>query len=314
MQREQQAMGGAVTVQLWADDRSQGAAAMAAVVAEMQRIERTLHPRRADSELAIANAAAAERSVVVGEEVFGLLSRAQALARLTHGAFDACCGGLLALYDAAGSAPDELALARAVQAGGWRQVKLDPAASSVRYLRPGLRLELGGLLRGYAVDRSVALLQRQGIRHAIVSAGSDSRLLGDRRGQPWTVALREPGQPGQADAALALLPLQDSALSTAARSPAGRRPGVLDPRSGRPPAAGLRSASVVAPNGLSASALAKALLVLGAERALALVQGLTDIDAVLVDDEGRLLCSRGLQALQPPPLLRPAVSQWKEQA
>ncbi len=307
MQREQQLMGCALTVQLWADDRSQGAAAMAAVSAEVQRIDRLLGGRRADAELATAGAAAVVQPVRLGDELFRLLLRAQALARLTQGAFDVSCGALVDLYRAQGEhVPDDLRLARALQDCGWRHLLLDQGGGWLRLLRPGMRIDLVGLRRGYAVDRSIVLLQRLGIRHALVSAGRDSRVLGDRRGSPWTLTLPDIGPGADPLAApLALLPLHDAALACATPDGSGGGPGVLDPRSGARPA-GLRSAHVVAPDSLSATALAKALLVLGAERGLALAEQVATVEVVLVDDDGRLLCSSGLQAVQAPALLRPA--------
>jgi thiamine biosynthesis lipoprotein len=307
MQRAQVVMGRSVTVQVWADDRSRGAAAMAAVMAEMQRIARVCDPQRPASELAMLNVAAAAQPVPVSDEVFQLLARAQAFARLSDGAFDPTCGAVtLAFERQRGEPADELSLARAVQAVGWRHLLLDPATRSVRLARAGVRLDLAGFAKGYALDRCVALLQRQSVRHALVSVGGDTRLLGDRRGSPWTIALRDPDD---ADLVRALLPLQDLAVSTAVGRRGEYRPRapVIDPRSGRPPA-GLRSATVIAPEGITAHALAKAALVLGVERALELVHAQAAVDAVLVDADGRLHVSAGLQDLrQAPPPGRAAV-------
>lgn len=297
MQRAQVVMGRSVTVQVWADDRSRGAAAMAAVMAEMQRIARVCDPQRPASELAMLNAAATQQPVPVSDELFQLLARAHAFARFSDGAFDPTCGALtLAFEGSAGEPADEPGLARAVQAVGWRHLLLDPANRSVRLARAGVRLDLTGFAKAYAIDRCVALLRRQGIQHALVSAGGDTRLIGDRRGSPWTIALRDPDD---ADRVLAQLPLHDLAVSTAVGSRRGHRPRapVIDPRSGLPPT-GLRSATVIAPEGITANALAKAALVLGVECALQLVDAEGAVDAVLVDAEGRLHVSAGLQNLR----------------
>lgn len=307
MQRAQLVTGRSVTVQVWADDRSRGAAAMAAVMAEMQRIARVCDPQRPASELAMLNAAATARPVPVSDELFQLLVRAHAFARGSDGAFDPTCGALtLAAEPPGGDPADEPGLARALQAVGWRHLLLDPATRSVRLARAGVRLDLTGFATAYAIDRCVALLRRQGIQHALVGAGGDTRLLGDRRGGPWTITLRDPDD---ADRVLALLPLQDLAVSTAVghRREHRLRAPVLDPRSGRPPA-GLRSATVVASEGITAHALAKAALVLGVEGALKLAAAQAAVDAVLVDAEGRLHVSAGLQNLrQAPPAGRAAV-------
>lgn len=308
MQREQALLGTAVTVQLWADDRARGAAAMAAVMAEMQRIERSYSAQRADSELAMVNKLAATQAVRISDELFQLVARALDLSRQTGGAFDISFASAGVLYDyGAGVAPDDISLARAVQAIGWRGLDLDPLVPSLRFARAGMRIDLGGFAKGHAVERSARLLQRHGIQHAIVSAGGDSRLLGDRRGRPWTVAVRDPRN---ADATLALLPLQDVAVSTSNDSErcfvrdGVRHHPLLDPRSGRSPTQ-LRSVTIVAPDGLLADALSKAVFVLGPERGMELIEGIEGVDGVLIDADGRLHGSSGFEALQPPAQLQP---------
>ncbi|MFT3817902.1 MAG: FAD:protein FMN transferase [Rubrivivax sp.] len=289
MQREQLALGHALTVQLWAEDRARGAAAMAAVLAEMQRLERAFSARRAGSELALINAAGAQGPLRLSAELCALLGRALSFSRATQGAFDVTVAALAVLRgERAAAVADDLSLARAQQAVGWRLLQFDPLQSSLRFGRPGMRIDLGAFLQGHAVDRGIALLQRLGIGHAIVSVGPHSRVLGDRRGKPWTLAIRDPQH---ADAALALLPLQDLAASTAAP---GR---VLDPRSGRP-AAGAHSVSVIAPEASTAAALAQAVCVLGPEQGLALIESLADVELVLADAEGRLHLSSGFESLQ----------------
>ena len=302
MQREQAVMGTAVTVQVWADDRTRGAAAMAAVMAEMQRIDRCYSPHRADSELSIVNAAAAQAPVRISDELFQLVARAQEFSRLTGGAFDITYASAGVLYDyREGVLPDDISLARAVQAIGWRHLQLDPVTPALRFTRPGVRIDLGGFAKGHAVDRCCALLQRHGIRHAIVSAGGDSRVLGDRRGRPWTIAIRDPRS---ADGVVALLPLQDVAVSTSGDyercfvRDGVRHHHLLDPRTGRSPSH-VRSVTIVAPDGLSAEALGKAVFVLGVERGLQLVEQRKDCDAVVIDAEGRLHCTQGFESLQP---------------
>lgn len=306
MQREQAVMGTLVTVQVWADDRTRGAAAMAAVMAEMQRIDRRYSPHRADSELSIVNATAALAPVRISDELFQLVARAQDFSRLSGGAFDITCASAGALYDyRQGVLPDDISLARAVQAIGWRHLQLDPMTPALHFTRPGVRIDLGGFAKGHAVDRCIALLQRHGIRHAIVSAGGDSRVLGDRRGRPWTIAIRDPRN---ADAVVALLPLQDVAVSTSGdcerffERDGVRHHHLLDPRTGRSPSH-VRSVTVVAPDGLTAEALGKSVFVLGVERGLRLVEQQIDCDAVVIDADARLHCTKGFDSLQEAPLV-----------
>ena len=289
MQREQAVMGTAVTVQVWADDRTRGAAAMAAVMAEMQRIDRCYSPHRADSELSIVNAAAAQAPVRISDELFQLVARAQEFSRLTGGAFDITYASAGVLYDyREGVLPDDISLARAVQAIGWRHLQLDPVTPALRFTRPGVRIDLGGFAKGHAVDRCCALLQRHGIRHAIVSAGGDSRVLGDRRGRPWTIAIRHPRQAGQV---VATLPVHRGGLATSgdyerAFDLDGRRwCHVLDPSSGMP-VTHWQSVSVLAANATAAGSAATLTMLMQA-------QGLhflhsSGLDFLAIDHQGEL--------------------------
>lgn len=297
MQRRRAVMGTEVSVQLWAEDRARGAAAMAAVMAEMQRIERAFNPRRADSELARVNAAAGSGAVPLSDELYRLLVQAVRFSRLSGGAFDINHGSADNFSDDR-VAGDDAALAAGQREVGWPHLRLDPPTRSLRFGRPGMRLDLGGFARGHAVDASCTILRRQGVQHAIVSAGGDSRVLGDRLGQPWTVAVRDPRDARQL---VAVLPLVDIAVST--RGDDGGNPvrdGVRHPlpapRGGRPPSP-VRSVTVLADNGLTAAALGQAVWVLGIEAGFQLVRQLPGADAVVVDDRGALHCTDGLAKL-----------------
>lgn len=293
----QTAMGTAVSVELWADDRRQARQAMAAVMDEMHRIDRCMSPHKPDSELSRINRDAGRRAVPLSGEMAALLARAIEFSRWSDGAFDISYASAGRLYDYRGGvAPDERALAGARQAIGWQHLLLDRRAGTLRFGLPGMRIDLGGFAKGHAVDRCVALLRQRGIRHALVSAGGDSHVLGDRRGRPWMVAVRDPRRAG---ASAAVLPLQDTAISTSGdyerffERDGVRHHHLLDPRTGRSPA-GVRSVTIIAPDGLTAEALSKTVFVLGPARGLALVNGLPGVDAVIVDAQGGLHHSAGL--------------------
>ena len=208
-------------------------------MAEMHRIDATMSPHKADSELSLLNAGAADGPVAVSEGMFGLLSRALAFSKLSGGAFDITFASAGHLYDyRAGVAPDAAALADALPLIDWRHVLLDPAARSVRFARQGVRIDLGGFAKGHAVDNAIAILRRLGIANAMVAAGGDSHVMGSRGDRPWTVAIRDPRREG---AVVAVLPLEDVSISTSGDYERFfERDGVrchhlLDPRTGRSP-------------------------------------------------------------------------------
>ena len=297
LQREEAIMGTAIKVELWAEDRRSGEAAVAAVMDEMHRVDRAMSPHKPTSELCRINREAARQPVPLSEEMYRLVERALEFSQLSDGAFDISYAAVGQLYDYRRRVrPTPAALDKARGLVGWQQLQLDPCARTLRFERDGMRIDLGGFAKGHAVDRAVAALSRRGIRHAMVSAGGDSRVLGDRRGRPWNVAIRDPRRPGET---VAVLPLEDVSISTSGDyerffdDGAERVHHLIDPATGQSPR-GLRSVTILAADGLTSEALSKAVFVLGAERGLALVEQMSGIDAVVVDAAGVLHASTGL--------------------
>ena len=296
--REEAIMGTAIRAELWSDDADAARAAIDAVMAEMHRIDRAMSPHKADSELSRINRDAGRGAVPLSEEMTTLLARAAAFSALTQGAFDITYAAAGQLYDyRARVRPDTDALAQAQAAVGWRHLELDARAATVRFHKPGMRIDLGGFAKGHAVDNAAALLERRGILHAMVSAGGDSRVVGDRRGRPWMIGVRHPRK-GEKEV-VAMLPLEDASISTSGDyercfDEGGTRfHHLIDPATGRSPQ-GVHSVTVIADDGLTSEALSKAVFVLGAERGLALVETQRGVDAVVVDAAGALHFSSGL--------------------
>jgi thiamine biosynthesis lipoprotein len=302
MRREEAIMGTAISVELWADDAQAGEAATTAVMDEMHRIDRAMSPYKPGSELSRINREAAQHPVPLSPEMYALVERAIGFSRLSDGAFDITYAAVGQLYDyRAGVRPNETALRAARDRVGWQQLLLDPRARTLRYARPGVRIDLGGFAKGHAVDNAAALLRQRGIAHAMVSAGGDSRVIGDRRGRPWSVAIRDPRRTGEV---VAVLPLEDVSISTSGDyeryfDEAGERHHhLIDPATGRSPR-GVHSVTILASDGLTSEALSKIVFVQGAARGLALVETLPGIDAVVVDAAGALHVSSGLLQAQP---------------
>jgi FAD:protein FMN transferase len=238
--RDAVAMGTAIRVELWCEDAGTANAAVDEVMAEMHRIDRTMSPHKADSELSRINRDAAREPVPLSNEMFLLLVQAQRFSQLSQGAFDITYASVGCLYDYREAiVPDAAALARGRDAIGWRKLELDARTRSVKFAKEGMRIDLGGFAKGHAVDNAAAILMRHGIRHAHVAAGGDSRVIGDKRGRPWTIGVRDPRK---ADGLVALLPLEDTAISTSGdyerffEKQGVRHHHIVDPATGTSPA------------------------------------------------------------------------------
>jgi thiamine biosynthesis lipoprotein len=291
-------MGTRIQVELWAEQPAAGESAIDAVMAEMQRIDSAMSTYKPDSELSRLNARAAQAPVQIGAELFGLLQTAMEFSRITEGAFDVTYASVGFMYDfRAHKRPTEQQIKAALPEVNYRLVKLDAKTRTVRYGRAGMRIDLGGIAKGYAVDRGIAILQARGFQHALVTAGGDSRVIGDRLGRPWIIGIRHPDRK---DEIIARLPLVDTAISTSGDyeryfDEGGQRyHHIIDPRTGHS-ASAVRSATVLADTATRTDGLSKTAFVLGAERALEIYSRLADVDAVIVTPDGKVHYSAGLE-------------------
>ena len=297
MKREEAIMGTSIVVELWADERAAGEAAISAVMDEMHRIDRAMSPFKEDSELSRINREAHQAPVPVSAEMARLIVRAAEFSELSGGAFDITYAAVGHLYDYRNRVrPSDEELEKARAAIGWRGLVLDSQARTVRFARPGMRIDLGGFAKGHAVDNAAAILRRRGIAHAMVSAGGDSRVIGDRRGRPWTIGVRDPRRPSQV---AAVLPLEDVSISTSGDyeryfdADGTRFHHLIDPATGKSPRE-IQSVTILADDGLTSEALSKIVFVSGVERGMALVESQSGVDAVVVDAAGALHFSSGL--------------------
>jgi thiamine biosynthesis lipoprotein len=160
-------------------------------------------------------------------------------------------------------------------------------------------VDLGGIAKGHAVDRCIAILVQAGITDASVAAGGDSRIVGDRNGHPWTVGIRHPRRENEMSA---VLPLVDTAISTSGdyerffERDGIRYHHILDPQTGRS-AAGAWSVTILGPDATTTDALSTSVFVLGVERGLSLIDRLPGVDAIVIDPQGQLRYSEGLGIL-----------------
>jgi thiamine biosynthesis lipoprotein len=290
-------MGTRIVVELWAADKAQGDAAIEAVLAEMRRVDQAMSTYKPTSELSIVNAQAAQKPIKISAELFDLLSTALEYSRITDGAFDITYASVGYMYDFRKHVhPDEKQIAAALPGINYRHVELDERNSTVHFARPGVRIDLGGIGKGHAVDRGIAILQARGIERALVTAGGDSRIIGDRFGQPWVVGIRHPDRK---DEVIARIPLEDAALSTSGDyeryfdENGVRYHHIIDPKTGHS-ASKVRSATIIGPTATRTDGLSKTAFVLGPEKAIEIYNRLDDIDAVLVTPDGRVLYTKGL--------------------
>jgi thiamine biosynthesis lipoprotein len=239
--------------------------------AEVSRLDRMLSNYRPDSEWSKVNREAAKGPVPVSEELFRLLEYCRDVNRLSEGTFDISVGPLMKVwgfYRGTGRLPAEREVAEAVRKVGFDAVELDAARRTVRFRKPGMELDPGGIGKGYAVDRMIEKLKDAGIGSAMISAGASSIYgLGappDDTG--WTVKIRDPRA---YRSTIEEIKLRDESLSTSGdyekffEAEGKIYSHIMDPRSGQPASAGVLSVSVLAPRTLESEAWTKPFFILG---------------------------------------------------
>jgi FAD:protein FMN transferase len=260
--------------------------AVEGALAEVDRIDRLMSHYRRDSPLSDLNRNAADGPVAVEPELFDFIARAVQYSRDSEGAFDITVGPLMkawGFFGGEGRVPSDAELRVARRLVGYRHVVLNASERTIRFDAEGIELDLGGIAKGYAVDRALGVLARHRVRAALISAGGSTIYgLGAPPGhEAWEIRIQDPMAPHRIAFTVAL---KDRALSIAGSSEkffesGGKRYShIMDPRSGRP-VEGLLSVVVLASSGTAGDALDDALFVQGVEKSRAYLTRLADTEA-----------------------------------
>lgn len=286
VKRARYLMGTLCTAVVVHEDTARARAALTAALDEIDRLEKLMSSWREDSELARFNRSAAANPVACSADLAAVLDSALVLARLTDGAFDPTIAPLVDAWDLRGEGrvPGAAALAAARERVGWPGLMLDRGARAARFARPGMSVDLGGIGKGFALDRAAEVLVQHGVRRALINLGGEVLARGDA--QTIRVA-----HPTARFTPVVEFVVGDAAISTSAQSERGFTAGgtrhghVLDPRTGRP-APTAASVTVVCRSATRADALATALLVMGRERAAGFLLAHHDVGALWLEPAG----------------------------
>ncbi len=258
----------------------------------VEQLEAQLSYFRPDSEISEINRSASEESVSVEERLFSLLTSADELSRKTDGAFDLTATPLWKAWGFArdeGRLPSKEEVDQALQTVGGSLVEFCAEGRTLRFLKPGVELNLGSIGKGYALDRAAELLDEARIDDYLIQGGQSSvtsrgsRLSGSEP-NGWLVGLGHPLRPGNR---LGYVRVRDRALGTSGsasqffRHKGRRYSHIVDPRSGQP-AEGILSATVLAPDAATADALATSFFVLGPDKTAEYCQSRPELAVILI--------------------------------
>ena len=298
LHREETIMGTSIYVELWHDDRIQGEAAIDAVMDNMRRIDALMSHYKPDSQLSQINIRGAVEPVAVDPELFNLIKTSIHFSEITEGAFDITYASVGYLYDYPRHVhPTDEQIAAALPGVNYRNLILDAEHYTIKFARDGMRIDLGGIAKGYACDQGVEILKHFGVTNAMVMAGGDTRLLGDRRGRPWMVGIRHPDNKNRI---VLSMPLADVGISTSGDyerffdEGGVRYHHIIDPKTGKSPH-GVRSVTIIGPTATDTEGWSKGVFIKGPVEGFRLIEQYPQMDAVVVDKDGKVWYTKGLR-------------------
>ncbi|MGE5181692.1 MAG: FAD:protein FMN transferase [Acidobacteriota bacterium] len=298
------AMGTWVTVWFWTDRQVEAAKTAGDVFAEMKRLDKVMTNFTNDSEIGQINVAAGVHPVVVSDETLAVIERALDVSRRSGGVFDVTVGAFKGMWkfdeDMDGTLPDPADVQKRKQLVNWHDVIVDKKKKTVFLRRKGMAITLGGIAKGYAVDKCVDIIRKAGFTDFMVQAGGDMYISGKKGDMPWIVGIRDPR--GPRDSLFATAPIENHSFSTSGDYERGfvkngvRYHHILDPRTGQPAHAS-RSVTIRAKDAFTADAWSKVMFIDGWKLGTAVIQRekLGDFDAVWVDDKNEIHMTPGIE-------------------
>lgn len=284
-------MGTLAQVTATAENKAIARKAIQAAWEALEKVYQTMNDRDPESELSRLNNSASGQEVVVSSDLFAVLCASQQYSRLTDGAFDITVGPEAALWrrmEKIGKAPAAEEIAEARKKVGYEKMVLNPSRQSVRFEVEGMRLDLGGIAKGYAVDLAIAAMQEQGAKGGMVDVGGNIRCFGTPPppAKNWIVGIQNP----RSESLIGKVRLDNFAVATSgdyrrfAQINEKRYSHILNPATGES-IEGLISVTVLAASAMETDALSTAVSVLGKEKGLALIESLPEAEAILIAAE-----------------------------
>ena len=303
VERTYAAMGTELKFSGWTSDEDGADAAFEAAFQEIDRLEGLLSNWKKDSEVERLNAAAGKHPVPVGSELRDVLEAARQTSEWTQGKFDVTFGVLSGLWkfdyqNKDNTIPPRSEIVRRLNLINYRDLIVDNRAGTAFLRREGMVVNLGGIGKGYAVDRARDILRQRGLRDFMIQFGGDMYVAGLEKDHPWRLGIQDPR--GPANRFFATVDLSDSTFSTSGDYARffikeGRRyHHIIDPATGEP-AAGCRSVTIMASSATVADGLDTGVFILGPEAGMALIERLPDVEGVIVSGKNEVLVSKGLK-------------------
>ena len=293
------AMGTVIEITLVSDNEEAANKAAFRAFQEMKRIEQLMSPKIEFGDVFRINQFSGKEWVRVSPETIQVIKKAQEISELSEGGFDITVGPLTELWRKARerkAPPSEEEVKEKLDLVNFKNIEMDKEGK-VFLKKKGMAIDLGGIAKGYGVDRAFDFLRSLGYKKLIVNAGGDLRAGGLKDNQPWSIGIQHPRE---SQNFLARISISDMAVATSGDYQrffiyAGKRyHHIFNPKDGFP-TDDCQSVTVLCKEGMMADALATAVFVLSPEKGYALCQKLEGVDCLIVDKEGKITFSPGLK-------------------
>jgi thiamine biosynthesis lipoprotein len=301
MRRAQMQMGTIVTLTAVAPSRGLAQKALDAAFWEIRRLEELLSTWLPNSELSQLNQTAGQHPIHVSPDTLQILKLSLEVARLTEGGFNIAIGPAVQAWNVVAEQPrrpSQAELDRLRPLLDWTQIQIDEAAGTAFLTEPHMRVDVGGIGKGFAADRAVAVMREAGATAGVAALSGDIKAFGRLpNADLFRVAVQHPRREG---ALLASIELNEEAISTAGdyerffMEDGVRYHHILDPATLQP-ARGCQSVTIIAKEGWLADGLDTGIFVMGPERGMELIERLPDVEGIIVDRDGHVLVSTGLK-------------------
>ncbi len=296
-------MGTLVTIKIYDMDETKGNKAADKALERIREIEDLMSTSLKDSEIWSINENAGKKPVTVGPDTLEVIKKGLYYGHLSKGLFDITVGPLVDLWGIGteeAKLPERVQLENALNLVDYKDVIVNEDDMEIFLKKPGMRLDLGGIAKGYAADEAKKTLVAEGIEHAIINLGGDIQTLGKRYDEkPWNIGIKDPDEPG--DGILGVIRVIDgTVVSSGDYERHFEKDGknyhhIMDPRTGYPKEGDIRAVTIINTSSIDADALSTTIFLMGIDDGLGLIEDIDGVDAIVITDNRQVIITAGIR-------------------
>ena len=291
-------MGTVVEVIVISDKEDVARKSIADAFSAMERVDRLMSNFKEDSDISRINRGAGIEDVAVDKDVIEVIKKSIYYSEISNGAFDITIGGVEELYkfEDKGRIPENGKFKNSVSLVGYKNIIIN--GNTVRLTKKGMKLDLGGIAAGYAVDKGIDTIKKNGVVDALINAGGDIRVIGESENGKWKIGILHSREENKL---INTLTLKDISVTTSGDyrkyfiSGGKRYHHILNPSTGLP-TEGVQSVTIIAPLAVDSDALATAVFVLGKKKGMEMIERLKDVEGIIIDSDGLAIYSSGVKS------------------